>query len=48
MTYNRETAIEAIKRNNKRQSEKKDVVFQSAKEKRERMSRVYKSQTFKN
>tara|TARA_R100001129_G_C5319135_1_gene247173 strand:- start:2429 stop:2608 length:180 start_codon:yes stop_codon:yes gene_type:complete len=34
MTYNRKTAIEAIKRINKRQSEKKDVVFQSAKEKR--------------
>jgi hypothetical protein len=34
MAYNRQTAIEAIARLTKRQSEKKDVVFQSAKEKR--------------
>ena len=34
MTYNRQTAIDAIARLAKRQSEKKDVIFQSAKEKR--------------
>jgi hypothetical protein len=34
MDYNRQTAIEAIKRNNERQAEKKDVEFKSFSQKR--------------